>query len=244
MRTIDIRTTQNVTISYEIASLRDRILAFVIDLLVLIGLTIVLSLIGGMIATEDSDLAELFFLLVVAPSLVFYTFVFESLNNGRTLGKLAMRLKVVKLDGKQLNNYDYLLRWCFRIVDIWFSLGSLAAILNSSSDHGQRLGGLVSNSTVVRISPNFRVTLAEILKINTMENYEPMYPGVRQFREEDMLLIKQSIERYSKYKNQAHKEAIFELVDVVRQKLGVEEQPKNKIKFLKILIKDYIVLTR
>lgn len=244
MRTIDIRTTQNVTITYEIASLRDRILAFVIDLVALIGLAILLGLITLWIATGDDDLAQLFTLLVVSPSLVFYTFILESLNNGKTLGKMAMRLKVVKLDGKQLNNYDYLLRWTFRLIDIWFSLGSLAAILNSSSDNGQRLGGLVSNSTVVRVSPHFRVTLKEILKINTRENYEPVYPDVRQFREDDMLLIKQAIERYAKYKNQAHKEAILELVEVVRERLGISEEPKNKIKFLKTLIKDYIVLTR
>ena len=34
MKTIDIRTTQNVTIEYELASLRERLLAFFIDLVI------------------------------------------------------------------------------------------------------------------------------------------------------------------------------------------------------------------
>ena len=34
MKTIDIRTTQNVTIEYELATLRERILAFFIDFVI------------------------------------------------------------------------------------------------------------------------------------------------------------------------------------------------------------------
>ncbi len=36
MKTIDITTPQNVTIRYELADLKDRIIAFVIDFLILV----------------------------------------------------------------------------------------------------------------------------------------------------------------------------------------------------------------
>ena len=44
MRTIDITTTQKVTIEYELASLRDRIIAYLMDQLILIACLLVLWL--------------------------------------------------------------------------------------------------------------------------------------------------------------------------------------------------------
>ena len=41
MRTIDITTTQKVTIEYELAALRDRIIAFFMDQLILYGFLLI-----------------------------------------------------------------------------------------------------------------------------------------------------------------------------------------------------------
>ena len=59
MRTIDILTTQNVTINYELAEVRDRLFAYVIDLLILVvGLVILTKVImaTGIFANEDYTL--------------------------------------------------------------------------------------------------------------------------------------------------------------------------------------------
>lgn len=244
MRTIDIRTTQNVTITYELAGLRDRILAFVIDVCAIVVVEIVLGLLMWAMSGVDDLLQTSFSYLVLLPAMMFYTLILENMANGQTLGKLALGIKVVKLDGTQLRFQDYLLRWVFRLIDIWLTLGALAAILSSSTDFGQRLGGLVSNSTTVRLKPKLYVKLNDILKINTTENYEPAYPAVRNFRESDMLLMKQALERYYKFKNPAHRSALVELSERSAQLLELEEVPEKKIAFLKTLIKDYIVLTR
>ena len=116
--------------------------------------------------------------------------------------------------------------------------------MSSSTSFGQRLGGLVSNSTVVRLNPRQRVQLQDLLKISTISNYEPKYPAVRNFSEQDMLLVKQTLERYRKYKNDAHKQAVLELVEVMKKELDIQDEIKNKLEFLKTLIRDYIVLTR
>ena len=65
MQTIDITTTQNVTIQYELASLRDRIVAFVIDALILGVSLLILNLIYW--SAFDSNF-ELFFTYFIAPS--------------------------------------------------------------------------------------------------------------------------------------------------------------------------------
>ena len=58
-----------------------------------------------------------------------------------------------------------------------------------------------------------------------------------------MMLIKLSLNRAIKYKNKAHQEAITQLCNQISNRLSIDI-PKDKIKFLKILLQDYIVLTR
>jgi len=244
VKLIDIRTTQNVTISYELAGLRDRILASLLDWLILgVGMSI-LSLMLSLSLSSFPDFLYVALVLVNVLVFFFYTLIMEVMNNGQSVGKLALRIKVMKLDGQQLTFFDYLLRWAFRIVDIWFTVGTIGSVLLTSTDHGQRLGGLVSNSTVVKLNPQLSVSLADILKINTKDNYKPKHPAIRSFRESDMLLIKQTLDRHHQYKNEAHGHAISELATIVAAKLNIEGDIPNKEQFLKTLIKDYIVLTR
>lgn len=244
MRTIDIRTTQNVTITYELANVRDRFLAFLIDMIA-VGVALgILTFFAAILSGLGGDVMTVFGWLVMMPVFVFYTLIFENLANGQTLGKKALQLKVVKLDGKQARFQDYLLRWVFRMIDLWMSLGGMAAIIASSTDHGQRLGGLVSNTTVVRLRPKLNVRLADILKINTIDTHTPQFPQVRNFRESDMMLMKQTLERYYMYKNPAHRQAVIELSERAAEVMGLTEMPEKKITFVKTLIKDYIVLTR
>jgi hypothetical protein len=97
---------------------------------------------------------------------------------------------------------------------------------------------------VIRTKHQVQFGLDDILKINTLSNYEPQFRAVRQFNEQDMLLIKSIIARCSTYANPAHREALDELVAKLCQRLDIAVIPKDKITFLKTLIRDYIVLTR
>ncbi len=243
MQTIEIRTTQNVTIEYELASLRERFFSFFIDVLIVgsfyFALVMVLSSIGS-ILFENPGLIS----LMLIGMFIFYQLLSEILADGQSWGKKAMGIKVVRLDGKEPNLSDYLLRAVFHIIDSIMSLGVLAALMISSSNKNQRLGDMTANTTVIRIKFNLRFRLEDILKINTIEDYEPTYPEVRRLSEKDMLLIKTIISRYRKYRNKAHQEVIDELVGNLVRQLDISETPRDKIAFLKTLIRDYIVLTR
>lgn len=243
MRSIELQTTQNVTINYDLALLRDRILAYLLDLVIIGAAVFILFWIFFAIVSNSGFETEFIFLFIM-PVWTFYTLVMESLNQGQTIGKMALRIKVVRVDGQQMVFTDYLLRWAFRLIDIWFSGGAIAIVAISSTTKGQRVGDLVSNSTVVKANPSLFVSLRDIMKINTTENYKPQYPMVRHFREQDMLTIKQTIERYLKYQNTAHKEALDLVAESVCEKLEVTPIPSNKVSFLRGVIKDYIVLTR
>ena len=103
---------------------------------------------------------------------------------------------------------------------------------------------MTANTTVIRIKFNLRFRLDDILKINSLDDYEPTYPEVRALSEEDMLLIKNIISRYSRYRNKAHEEALQQLLRKVMDILDIKEKPRDPIAFFKTLIRDYIVLTR
>ena len=244
MRTIEIRTTQNVTIQYELASIRERFLAVFIDGLIVGAFCFVILMI--LISTITSVILESgpFMYYFLIGSFIFYQLLSEVLADGQSWGKKAMGIKVVRLDGKEPNLSDYLLRAVFHIIDTLASGGILAALLISSSEKGQRLGDMTANTTVIRVKFSLRFQLEDILKINTLDDYEPSYPEVRRLSESDMLLIKTIISRYRKHRNKAHIDVVNELVGRLMQQLDIVERPRDQINFLKTLIRDYIVLTR
>lgn len=243
MRTVDIITTQNVTIQYELAGVRERFIAFAVDIFLLLvaGTTLLL----GSLAFFSAGWQLLFSYFFLVPIAIFYTFLCEQVFDGQTLGKRLLGLKVVKLTGKPLTTADYFLRWTMRIIDIWFSLGIVAASLVSSSTQSQRLGDLAANTAVVKLKASLIFSLRDILKISSLSDYSPKYPSVVLLKEQDLVLIKNTLVRADRYRNAAHEAALKELAARVCEVLAIP--PPNAYQhrvFLQTLLKDYIVLTR
>lgn len=247
MKTIEIRTTQNVVIEYELATLGDRLVAFLIDfaLIAIVYFFLLIVYFDWLNASTESSMFLYFFLrLVPIVGFMAYQFLFESLADGRSIGKMAMGIKVARLDGQEPTLSDYLLRSIFHLVDSILSFGVLAALLISSSAKSQRFGDLTANTTVIKLRSNRRFLLEDILKIDSLEQYVPVYPQVKNLSEKDMLLIKNVISRVQQYNNKAHGAAVSQISALLVKQLNIEEPPKNQIDFLKQLLKDYIVLTR
>ena len=238
MKTIEINTAQNVTIQYELASFGNRAAAFFIDLIVLFGLISCLNIFFLQLGSST-----VFMYLILLPVMLFYTLFSEILLDGQTIGKKAMGIKVVKLNGDPATAFDYLIRWAFRFLDIWVSAGSIAAMLISSSTYNQRLGCLLSGTTVIKKSSTRTFTLKDILSIQSIQNHIPSFPSVVQLSEQDMLFVKKVLERNKRYKNESHRELLEKLADKIADIIGVNVQ-RDKEKFLKTILADYIVLTR
>ncbi|MCB0706703.1 MAG: RDD family protein [Saprospiraceae bacterium] len=248
MLSIDIRTSQNVTIEYELAPLRDRVLAFVMDLVLFFVLYMIIrfiavSLVGDRI--YESYFSSYFIdgLLPVG-LLILYHLLWEIFGNGQSLGKRILGIRVVRLDGKEPGLSDYLLRAILLLVDFIFSAGMIGMLLIGSSEKRQRLGDLASNTTVVRLRSGLQFGLAEILKIGEPDTYVATYPEVKQLEESDMLFVKNTLARWQKYRNPAHELAIRELIKNLEHILEIKAPAGPPDRFLKQLIRDYIMLTR
>jgi uncharacterized RDD family membrane protein YckC len=244
LRSIEINTAQNVTIEYELAPLSSRLVAFLLDLAVIGGGLLIFYFLGLLICGSEKDVFTWYLYLVLLPIFLFYSLVSEVFLNGQSVGKLAMGIRTVKLTGQQAVMSDYIMRWIFRLVDIYMCFGSLAAILISSTDKNQRIGDIVANTVVIRLRPTRVLRLKDLLSIHSRDNYQPRYPEVRILSEEDMLLVKTVLERNRKFANQAHRDAQDELVKKLMGLLHIQKLEQERSEFLRTLLNDYIVLTR
>jgi len=240
MKKIDITTTQNVTIEYELASVGERALASIIDVIVIL---LVSSIIYGIVSLMAKYNFKVTYFYILFPCSFLYHLFMETLHHGQSIGKKIIKIRVVKITGERPGFFDFLMRTAFRFIDITSTSGALALIIASSSEKGQRLGDFFADTTVIKLLNINRFSLKRILSMEQLKNYEPSYPGVIKFKEEEMLLIKETIDRYTKYPNDKHFEAFTRLVKKIEEQLQVTA-PQNKIVFLNTLVKDYVCLTR
>ena len=252
MKTISIRTSQNVTIEYELPSTIQRIIAWVIDLAILILANIILYLFFGFLISVIgwSEEAYAFFsFLVILPLWFFYSLFCEIIFNGQSIGKRAMGIRVVKLNGAIPSLSDYFMRWAFRMIDIMFSWGTLAVLLITGTEKGQRLGDILAGTTVVKVKSTQHVNMKELLNIRSFKNYEPTYEKVTVFSEDEMLSIKTILNRASRFPKQKDTYQLLQkTATLAAKKMDVSHEkfanPQETKQFLHTVLQDYIVLTR
>ena len=243
MKNIEIITTQNVVLQYELASLQDRVLAFVLDMICLVfSLSILTAFVGAIFSFSET--AQSVALMLLTCLFCGYSLLFEFLNNGRSIGKIALKIQVIKLAWGKATFSDYAARWVFRLIDIHFSLGGIAAILIMSSAKAQRIGDIIANTAVVKTVPKMNIDLQDILSIHQTNKYIPKYLQAKKLQEQDALLIKTTLERYRRFNNDSHSEAIGELTQRVKEMLGIDHITEEQSVFLQTVLKDYVVLSR
>lgn len=74
----------------------------------------------------------------------------ETLSHGRSLGKLAFGLRVVRDDGGPIRFRHALVRGAIGVVEILMTFGTIASIASLVSARGRRLGDVFAGTLVVR----------------------------------------------------------------------------------------------
>jgi uncharacterized RDD family membrane protein YckC len=249
MKTLDIVTSQNVTIEYQLASIADRLLALFIDTLIFLAYyLLIFSIVSNMyrFSYNSSENIQAIIMLLIFPVLFFYHLTMEVFNGGRSIGKAALSIKVVNLKGQNPNLSECFLRWAFRPLEIGFTLGSLAAIYVTSSEKSQRIGDLVARTVVVKLNNSVRHTLKEVMSIKSKENYVPIYTQVTRYTDEEMLYLKNCLDRAKRYPNENNKNLLNTLTKKICDQLNITmiADKKKQQDFLKQILNDYIVITR
>ena len=238
MNTIKITTTQNIDLEYDLASLGERIVAWLIDAGIFVAYFIVIMAIIGFSQTgsfiERNPWISLFFIF----PFVFYNLGCDIWLNGQTLGKKAMKIKVISLNGDQATMGQYIIRWLFRLVDIYLFNSLVAFVAVAVSEKKQRIGDMVAGTTVIRTSPPS--TIHETIYVHTPDlNYTISFPEVTMLTDKDMQLVKEVIINVNKTGNSV---LAYQAAEKIKSILQVQTN-LEPLYFLQVLIADYNHLT-
>lgn len=229
METVNINTSQNVQISYSIAGLGERILAYLIDSLIIASITIVIVLVFVFSGTLDSS--PYMIILATIPTF-FYHLFFEITMDGQSIGKKMMGIKVVKMNGSQATLGAYLLRWIVRPIDI-FLYGGIAILCISIGGKGQRLGDMAAGTTVIKLQKS--VFLKDHTLSTLDENYKPVFLDADQLEPEYIELINKAIKAKLEMLDDKPVKA---MATKIKAKLEIDTNLPD-LKFLHTVIKDY-----
>jgi len=224
-----INTSQNVQIQYALAGVGDRILAELIDSAIKLGYVFFgVFLLSSLRATNSTAMYLLFL------PLAFYTVFFEVVANGQTPGKKLRKIKVVRLDGNQAGTGAYVIRWLFRLVDVYMFYGMVAIVTIITNKKGQRLGDILAGTTVIKTKD--RVSLAETLYARTNSNYVPVFYEVKKLEPADVELIQRALNSPEYNKNF---ELLLTLSQNIRKKMNCDTKGLSYTEFLETVVKDY-----
>ncbi|MCT4356614.1 RDD family protein [Streptomyces sp. Je 1-79] len=129
--------------SRALALLLDLVVVWAVFLLVTLGLTMATASLDAAARTAVS-IASFLLVLVGAPIAV------ETLSHGRSLGKLACGLRVVRDDGGPIRFRHALVRGAMGVVEILMTFGVVACIASLVSERGRRIGDVFAGTLVVR----------------------------------------------------------------------------------------------
>ncbi|TMR27687.1 RDD family protein [Nonomuraea zeae] len=132
------------------AQMPSRALAIVIDMAVQFTVLIgAYALLGAFAVVSDFAMFSAVMIVLVVLVLVGYPVIFESLTRGRSLGKLALGLRVVSDDGSPERFRQALFRGLAGVVEFWLFSGAPALIASLVSQRGKRLGDVFAGTIVI-----------------------------------------------------------------------------------------------
>jgi uncharacterized RDD family membrane protein YckC len=213
------------------------------------------SLVSGFFYETDADTypVGLDLLLVTLPML-FYHLVMEAVFDGQSIGKKAVGIRVLSLEGGEPNLGQYLLRWIFRVWEwpIVFGvfafnnwglifqfifccfLGIAVIISISVTEKHQRIGDLAAGTAIVDTRKQFSIQDTIFQEI-TLEDYKLAFPNVMRLSDRDINAIKAVL---TQTRETGRFETAHRIAERVKEVLKIESR-LEVTDFLEKLLDDY-----
>lgn len=253
MSNVQISTPFNITLDFEIAPFFKRLVAYFLDLMIMVAYAVFMRyfLYTGLQLEGDSALG--IDILLVSVPLLLYHLVFEIIFHGQSLGKMAMGIRVMSMDGGDPAISQYLLRWFFRVWEwplvfsfvypgFWIiyqlvivgMFGIIVVIIIAVTAKNQRLGDIAANTAIVNTRIKSSIHDTVFMEI-TQKDYQVKFPQVLKLSDRDINTIKTVL-------NQSYKRNNFETAHRIagRIKTVLNIQSDMEVDFfLEQLIADY-----
>lgn len=143
-------TGDAVVLDVQIAQLPVRALSALIDItVILVGYFIGVMLWAITLSEFDPALSGSVLIIFTVLAIVGYPVIFETATRGKTLGKMALGLRVVSDDGGPERFRQALFRGLASFIEIWMFFGGPAVICSLLSPKGKRLGDVFAGTVVI-----------------------------------------------------------------------------------------------
>ena len=144
-----VRTGEAVTLDMTPASPPVRFAAAIMDGITYLGAGLLILLSAARTWSGDSySLLRVFLVGLISSIMFFIPFIVEIATGGRSLGKWAMNLRVVRDDGGAITARHSAVRVGVGIIENWMLAGGLAFAAEMLNAKGKRLGDLAAGTMV------------------------------------------------------------------------------------------------
>lgn len=144
----EVVTGDAVVLEVQIAQLPVRALSALIDIAVIV-VGYGLMLWAATLTQFDTALSNAILLIFTVLVIVGYPLILETATRGRSVGKIALGLRVVSDDGGPERFRQALFRALASLVEIWMLFGSPAVICSILSPKAKRIGDIFAGTVVV-----------------------------------------------------------------------------------------------
>ena len=231
MANTTIITGQYVQINQTPASVGERIIARLIDMVIII--LYLFATISFFNKVPTLVLYQVSYLLFIILPAVCYSLLFEVFNHGQSIGKMIMNIRVVMADGSSPTFGAYLLRWLLYLIDFTIT-GGLGLIFILMTKKSQRIGDLAAGTMVIKLNDyrKIKVSLDEYSHLEA--NYHPVFPQAGDLSLEQINVIEKAL----RVDGKEGYNYISQLSGKIKELLGINTQLSDE-KFLETLVKDY-----
>jgi len=233
MGEFNIKTAQNITINQNLAGVGQRIAAYLIDTIVLISFYILIIYLLSL-GKFDKIFTSWAFVSVLALPYILYYPILQYWNNGQTIGKQLVKIRIVKIDNTHPGIGDFLIRWVIRLFEINMipGLGLIVMLMNEKK---QRLGDLAAKTVV--ISEEKKIALDHSIFEELEQTYQPTYPQVTRLKDSDVQMIKSV---FTSVKENGKRDILSKLTRKIEDLLEIKKPTDMSHKrFIETIIKDY-----
>jgi uncharacterized RDD family membrane protein YckC len=254
MASVQINTVFNIDLEFEIAPFHKRLLAYLIDfILLIIYLYSAKTLLYDGLGLSRGNNIGIDILIISLPMLL-YSLILELSMNGQTIGKKIMNIRVISLTGGEPTAGQYILRWITKFFEwpflfgyIYFSdeilfvyiiitglLGIGVLIAITLSPKSQRLGDIAAGTVLIDTQSNTSVNDTVFIPIDN-QNYKVMFPEVMRLSDNDINTIKTVV---TQAKKRNHIDLGARVEHKIKSVLHISSD-LHTLDFLEKLLEDY-----